>query len=131
MDDALTTVTEEADALPILTVAPATKEAPLIVTLVPPAVDPFDGETDFTVGVVLNRERDLAAIWVLLGASYRFRLLPPTRDFRPDHQQSKRNQQCPKWGGIELVLLHDLLRSCCGSLVGGTGLTARMSNPPR
>ena len=46
----LTTFTLVAAALPKVTVAPATKFAPLIVTSVPPAVDPLLGETPVTVG---------------------------------------------------------------------------------
>jgi len=47
---ALTTVTPVAALPPKLTDAPATKFDPLIVTEVPPVVDPVFGETDVTVG---------------------------------------------------------------------------------
>jgi hypothetical protein len=46
----LTTVTFVAAALPNVTVAPVAKFVPVIVTAVPPAVDPLVGETLLTVG---------------------------------------------------------------------------------
>jgi len=46
-----TTTTLVAAALPNVTVAPATKFVPVIVTAVPPAVDPLFGLTLLTVGV--------------------------------------------------------------------------------
>ena len=46
----LTTTTLVAAALPNVTVAPATKFVPVIVTAVPPAVDPLLGLTLLTVG---------------------------------------------------------------------------------
>ena len=46
----LTTTTLVAAALPNVTVAPAAKFVPLIVTAVPPPVDPLVGETLVTVG---------------------------------------------------------------------------------
>jgi hypothetical protein len=46
----LTTTTFVAAALPNVTVAPATKFDPVIVTAVPPAVDPVFGNTVLTVG---------------------------------------------------------------------------------
>jgi hypothetical protein len=46
----LTTTTFVAAALPNFTVAPATKFVPVIVTAVPPAVDPLLGLTLLTVG---------------------------------------------------------------------------------
>ena len=45
-----TTTTFVAAALPNVTVAPATKFVPVIVTAVPPAVVPLFGETLLTVG---------------------------------------------------------------------------------
>ena len=45
-----TTTTFVADALPNFTVAPATKFVPVIVTAVPPEVDPLLGLTPVTVG---------------------------------------------------------------------------------
>jgi hypothetical protein len=50
IDVALTTTTLLAAALPNVTVAPATKFVPVIVTAVPPAVDPLFGLTLVTVG---------------------------------------------------------------------------------
>jgi hypothetical protein len=47
----LTTVTPVAAALPNVTVAPATKFVPVIVTAVPPVTDPLFGDTPVTVGV--------------------------------------------------------------------------------
>ena len=44
------TTTTELAALPIVTVAPATNPLPLIVTGVPPAVEPDVGVIDVTVG---------------------------------------------------------------------------------
>jgi hypothetical protein len=46
----LTTTTLVAATLPNFTVAPAAKLVPLIVTAVPPTVDPLLGETPLTVG---------------------------------------------------------------------------------
>jgi hypothetical protein len=46
----LTTTTFVADAAPKVTPAPAAKFVPVIVTAVPPAVDPLAGETLLTVG---------------------------------------------------------------------------------
>jgi hypothetical protein len=46
----LTTATFVAAALPNVTVAPATKFVPVIVTAVPPSVDPLFGLTLLTVG---------------------------------------------------------------------------------
>ncbi len=46
----LTTLTFVAAVKPILTLAPATKPVPLIVTEVPPAVVPEFGEMPLTVG---------------------------------------------------------------------------------
>src|SRR5580658_5891965 len=46
----LTTVTFVAAVLPNVTVAPVAKFVPVIVTAVPPAVDPLVGETLLTVG---------------------------------------------------------------------------------
>ena len=45
-----TTTTFVAAVLPKVTVAPATKFVPVIVTAVPPAIDPLLGETLVTVG---------------------------------------------------------------------------------
>jgi hypothetical protein len=50
IDVLLTTTTFVAAALPNVTVAPATKFVPVIVTAVPPAVDPLFGLTLLTVG---------------------------------------------------------------------------------
>ena len=50
---ALTTTTLVAAALPNVTVAPAAKFAPVIVTAVPPAVEPLFGETLLAVGGTL------------------------------------------------------------------------------
>ena len=47
---ALTTTTLVAAVVPKVTVAPAKKFVPVIVTGVPPAVDPVFGETLLTVG---------------------------------------------------------------------------------
>ena len=47
----LTTVTLVAEALPKVTVAPETKLVPVMVTAVPPAVDPLLGLTPVTLGV--------------------------------------------------------------------------------
>src|SRR5271167_4743691 len=49
----LTTTTFVAAALPNVTVAPAAKFVPVIVTAVPPAVDPLLGVTLLTVGCVM------------------------------------------------------------------------------
>jgi len=46
-----TTATFVAAALPIVTVAPVAKFAPVIVTAVPPDVDPLFGDTLVTAGV--------------------------------------------------------------------------------
>jgi hypothetical protein len=46
----LTTTTFVAAVLPKVTVAPEAKFVPVIVTAVPPAVDPLFGETVLTVG---------------------------------------------------------------------------------
>jgi hypothetical protein len=46
----LTTTTFVAAALPNVTVAPAAKFVPVMVTAVPPAVDPLFGDTLVTVG---------------------------------------------------------------------------------
>jgi len=46
-----TTTTFVADAVPNVTVAPVAKFVPVIVTAVPPAVDPLFGLTPVTVGV--------------------------------------------------------------------------------
>jgi len=51
MEVLLTTTTLVAAVPPIVTVAPVTKLVPVMVTLVPPAVDPLFGETLVTVGV--------------------------------------------------------------------------------
>ena len=48
----LTTTTFVAAALPNVTVAPVAKFVPVIVTAVPPAVDPLFGDTLLTVGTV-------------------------------------------------------------------------------
>jgi hypothetical protein len=50
IDVLLTTTTLVAAVLPNFTVAPATKLVPVIVTAVPPAVDPLLGLTLLTVG---------------------------------------------------------------------------------
>lgn len=50
MDVLLTTATLVAAAVPNVTVAPVTKLVPVIVTAVPPAVEPLFGETLVTVG---------------------------------------------------------------------------------
>jgi hypothetical protein len=50
MDVALTTTTLVAAAVPNVTVAPATKFVPVMVTAVPPAVGPLFGLTLVTVG---------------------------------------------------------------------------------
>ena len=50
IDVPLTTTTLVAAALPNVTVAPATKLVPVMVTAVPPAVDPLPGLTLVTVG---------------------------------------------------------------------------------
>jgi len=47
----LTTTTFVAAALPNVTVAPVTKLVPVILTAVPPEVEPFFGETPLTVGI--------------------------------------------------------------------------------
>jgi hypothetical protein len=49
----LTTTTFVAAAVPKVTVAPAAKFVPVIVTAVPPAVVPVFGDTAFTVGVTM------------------------------------------------------------------------------
>ena len=46
----LTTTTFVAAALPNVTVAPKAKFVPVIVTLVPPSVEPVFGDTFVTVG---------------------------------------------------------------------------------
>ena len=51
MDIALTTTTLVAAVAPNLTVAPVAKLAPVIVTVVPPAVNPVFGDTLVTVGI--------------------------------------------------------------------------------
>jgi hypothetical protein len=53
IDVLLTTTTLVADPLPNVTVAPEAKFAPVIVTDVPPAVVPLDGDTLVTVGVTI------------------------------------------------------------------------------
>ena len=50
---ALTTTTLVAAAPPNITVAPAAKFAPVIVTAVPPAIGPPLGDTLLTVGVTM------------------------------------------------------------------------------
>ena len=50
IDVALTTLTFEAAAPPIVTEAPAEKPVPVIVTKMPPPVLPEFGDTDVTVG---------------------------------------------------------------------------------
>jgi len=50
MLEALTTTTLLAAGPPNVTVAPAAKLAPVMVTAVPPAVDPVFGDTLLTVG---------------------------------------------------------------------------------
>jgi len=50
IDVLLATATFVADVPPNFTVAPETKFVPVIVTPVPPAVDPEFGDTDVTVG---------------------------------------------------------------------------------
>ena len=52
MDVLLPNVTPVAAAPPIVTVAPDTKFVPVMVTGVPPAVVPDDGEIDVTPGAV-------------------------------------------------------------------------------
>jgi hypothetical protein len=49
---ALTTTTLVAAAVPNVTVAPVAKFVPVMVTAVPPAVDPVFGDTLLTVGAV-------------------------------------------------------------------------------
>jgi hypothetical protein len=49
-----TTLTFVAEALPNVTVAPAAKFVPVIVTAVPPPVDPVFGDTLLTVGTVFG-----------------------------------------------------------------------------
>ena len=49
---ALTTTTLVAAAVPNVTVAPAAKLVPVMVTAVPPAVEPVFGDTVVTVGAV-------------------------------------------------------------------------------
>jgi hypothetical protein len=51
MDVLLTTTTLVAAVPPNVTAAPAAKFAPVIVTVVPPAVDPLFGDTPVTVGM--------------------------------------------------------------------------------
>jgi hypothetical protein len=48
---ALTTTTPVAAAAPNVTVAPVAKLVPVMVTAVPPAVDPVFGDTLVTVGI--------------------------------------------------------------------------------
>jgi len=50
---ALTTTTLVAAAAPKVTVAPVAKFVPVIVTAVPPAVDPLFGDTLLTVGAAV------------------------------------------------------------------------------
>jgi hypothetical protein len=50
---AFTTTTFVAAVAPNVTVAPVTKFVPVIVTAVPPVVDPVFGETLLTVGVAM------------------------------------------------------------------------------
>ena len=57
-----TTLTFAAAAPPIVTVAPATKFVPVIVTDVPPAVVPVFGEIDVTVGAPLPPPPDFGKI---------------------------------------------------------------------
>lgn len=48
---ALTTTSDVADAPPIVTPVVPVKLVPVIVTLVPPAIGPLDGDTDVIVGI--------------------------------------------------------------------------------
>jgi hypothetical protein len=59
-----TNVTNDAAAVPNFTVAPGTNPLPIIVTAVPPAVDPERGLTDDTVGTALT-----TTVWVLVPVS--------------------------------------------------------------
>jgi hypothetical protein len=52
----LTTLTLVAETAPNLTVAPATKPAPLIVTALPPEAGPLAGVTAETVGTVTGSD---------------------------------------------------------------------------
>ncbi len=63
---AFTTVTELAAAPPKLTVAGATKPVPVIVTAVPPAVEPLFGFTLVTVGAELTKVKqpEHVPVWV-------------------------------------------------------------------
>ena len=61
IDVLLTTTTLVAAAPPNVTVAPATKFVPVIVTLVPPTVEPEFGEIALTVGGATYVKRLLAA----------------------------------------------------------------------
>jgi len=53
MDVALTTITFVAAVPPNVTVAPEAKLVPVMVTAVPPAVDPLLGPTLLTVGAAV------------------------------------------------------------------------------
>ena len=53
IDVLLTTTTFVAAVTPNVTVAPAEKFVPLIVTAVPPSIDPLFGDTLLTVGVAI------------------------------------------------------------------------------
>src|SRR3989442_11244625 len=58
----LTTLTPVAALPPTLTVTPATKFAPVIVTAVPPAVGPEDGATLLTVGAGATYVKPLPSV---------------------------------------------------------------------
>jgi len=63
----LTTTTLFAAAAPNVTVAPAAKFVPVIVTGVPPATGPVLGDTLLTVGAVLIAHENVAAVlWLPL-----------------------------------------------------------------
>jgi hypothetical protein len=63
----LTTTTLLAAAAPNVTVAPAAKFVPVIVTAVPPAAGPLFGDTLRTIGAALMVHENVAAVlWLLL-----------------------------------------------------------------
>jgi hypothetical protein len=56
-----------AAAAPNVTVAPAAKFVPVIVTAVPPAAGPLFGDTLLTIGAALMVHENVAAVlWLLL-----------------------------------------------------------------
>jgi len=69
IDVPLTTTTFVAAVPPNVTVAPAAKFAPVIVTAVPPVVGPLFGDTLLTVGTTTMTHEKLAALlWLPVGS---------------------------------------------------------------